>query len=57
MYVEQLLQLIQDLPCDKHFKVKVKGYSCGEEWEGDFEQDDVYVDKTNETLVFNMVWN
>ena len=57
MYVETLLQLIQDLPCDKHFKVKIKGYSCGSEWEEDFTKDSVYVDKVNETLVFDMVWN
>lgn len=57
MYVEQLLQLIQDLPCDKHFKVKIKGYSCGSGWEEDFTSDIVYVDKVNETLVFDMEWN
>lgn len=57
MYVEQLLQLIQNLPCGKHFKVKVKGYSCGSEWEEDFTRDSVYVDKVNKTLVFDMDWD
>lgn len=57
MYLEELLQLIQDLPCDKHFKVRVKGYPCDSEWEEDFTRDSVWVDKVNETLVFDMAWN
>ena len=48
MYVEELLQLIQDLPCDKGNKVWFDTYACGHEDKNLFTKDLLYVDENGD---------